>query len=56
MKYQDRLVKEFKFIYDDEVIDNVKAINDEEIIITTIYGSQYKVSYNGGNIETIYLN
>ena len=47
------LLKEFKKIYDDEEIDMVMYVDHtQQVYIQCKSGYAYKVSYNGGNIET----
>ena len=52
-----RLLKEFKFLYDDETIKNIMFVESQEyVIIECVSGYAYKVEYNGGNITTTCLN
>lgn len=54
---KERLLKEFKFLYDDEEIKNCMFVESQEyIIIECMSGYAYKVEYNGGNIITSCLN
>ena len=54
---KERLLKEFQYIYDDEQIKSVMYVeHKQELYIECKSGYAYKVSYNGGCIETICLN
>jgi hypothetical protein len=49
----EELLSEFKFLYDDEEIDNYFYYsNDKYVEIKAKSGYVYRVSYNNGNIET----
>lgn len=54
---KERLLKEFRFLYNDETIKNVMYVESKEyVIIECNSGYAYKVEYNNGNIETSCLN
>ena len=54
---KEELLKEFKFIYNDEEIKNVMFVESQKYIIVECYsGYAYKVKYDNGNIETTCLN
>lgn len=54
---RERLIQEFKFLYDDEEISQVMYIESQKyIIIECRSGYDYKVEYNDGNIMTTCLN
>ena len=54
---KEELLKEFKFLYNDETIKNVMFVESQEyVIIECVSGYAYKVEYNGGNITTTCLN
>ena len=54
---KDRLLKEFNYIYGDEVVSRVMYIESKEtIIVECESGYAYKVEYNDGIISTTCLN
>lgn len=54
---KERLLKEFKFLYNDETITKVIFVEYKEyMIIECMSGYAYKVEYNGGNITTTCIN
>lgn len=54
---KERLLKEFKFIYDDENIIRTMFVESQQyIIVECASGYAYKVEYNDGNIITSCLN
>lgn len=54
---KDLLLKEFKYLYDDENITRVMFYDSKkELYIECASGYAYKVAYNNGNIETSCLN
>ena len=57
MENKERLLKEFKFLYDDEEVKSVMYVESQQyIIIECKSGYAYKVEYDGGNITTSCLN
>lgn len=54
---KDKSLKEFNFLYNDEVINNVMFVESKQyIIVECESGYAYKVEYNDGNICTSCLN
>ena len=54
---KEELLKEFRFLYNDETIKNVMFVESKEyVVIECVSGYAYKGEYNGGNITTTCLN
>ena len=54
---KEELLKEFKFLYNDETIKSVMFVESQKyVIIECVSGYAYKVEYNGGDITTTCLN
>ena len=54
---KERLIKEFKFLYDDEIISKVMFVESKNyIIIECESGYAYKIEYDNGSITTSCLN
>lgn len=54
---EEKLIKEFKFLYSEEIIKRVVFVESlQYIYVECESGYTYKVEYNGGNITTSCLD
>lgn len=54
---KEELLRQFKFLYDDETIKNIMFIESKKyMIIECASGYAYRVEYNNGNVITTCLN